>query len=127
VNIKSLPNSFFKEERDYLAFHDALLRVGCFSREMGDVMTLTMDKLCKQQDMSKIHIDHWDSLVDPDSRIIRNILRVGKDGKPVSRSTSYDLLNYLSLCLQFVDDRYAEHVDAWCFCKVMCVDDDDEE
>lgn len=122
-----LPKPFFKDDRGYIEFHEALLRLGCFSREIGDVMTLTMDKLCEKHDMSNIHIEHWHNLVDADSRTIRNILKVGKDGKPVYRSTNYDLLNYMSLCLQFVDDRYAEFVDAWCYCRVMCLDENEEE
>jgi hypothetical protein len=122
-----LPNLFFKKKKNYGAFHDALLRVGCFSREMGDVMTLTMDKLCAAHDMSCIHIEHWHDLVQADARTIRNIMKVDANGKPVYKSTSYDLLNYLSLCLQFVDDSYAEYVDAWCYCRVMCIDDTEEE
>ena len=125
--MKYLPKPFFKIEKNYFVFHGALLRVGCSSREMADVMTLVMDKLCEKHDMHHIHIEHWHNLVDEGSRTIRNIKKVDANGEPIHRCRNYDLLNYLSLCLQFMDERYAEYVDAWCYCRVMCIDEIEEE
>ncbi|MFK4751155.1 hypothetical protein [Oceanobacter antarcticus] len=125
-NIKVLPMNFFKDRHCYSYLHASLLRQECSSREIPELMTQTMARIHRPETMGCVFVLDWDQMTDDDSRTIRNMLRTNDDGTPKSFIREYDLLQYLSLCLQHLDDIYAAFVKDWCETQLN-VDIDEED
>lgn len=117
---------FLNDRLCYSYLHAALLRQGCSSREIPELMTQTMARIHRPETMGCVFVLDWDQMTDDDSRTIRNMLRTNDDGTPKSYIREYDLLQYLSLCLQHLDDIYAAFVQAWCE-KQLNADIDEED
>lgn len=123
---KVLTNRFLKNPMHYIEIHSALNRLDCSSREIPDFMTLTMSEIGSKHDLRCIHIPHWHHLgCDDDAKTIRNIMRSNTAGLPASQSRQLDLLNYMSMCLQHVDQLYAEYVQKWSHSEIMCLNEED--
>ena len=117
---------FLNDRLCYSYLHAALLRQGGSSREIPELMTQTMARIHRPETMGCVFVLDWDQMTDDDSRTIRNMLRTNDDGTPKSYIREYDLLQYLSLCLQHLDDIYAAFVQAWCE-KQLNADIDEED
>ena len=130
-NVKVLPKFHFKEfDTNYCELHGALMRQSSkySSREMVELMTATMAKLYDPTTMGCLYIPYWEEISDEDGRTLRNILKIDDSGLPTSQSREYDLLQYLSMCLQHLDKAYAEFVDNWCKTQELrCAHGDDEK
>ena len=105
---------FFKDRLSYSYLHAALLRQECSSREIPELMTQTMARIHRPETLSCVFVLDWDQMTDGDSRTLRNMLRTNDDGTPKAYVREYDLLQYISLCLQHLDDIYAAFVMKWC-------------
>ena len=121
---KYLPVGFFKDELNYNAFHNALCGLGLASRALPDLFTQTMANLYDRKVMTCLHIPHWHQIVDDDARTLRCVLQKDETGaRPKRKSRDFDLLQYLSICLQSLDEDYARYVGEWCKRKEACLDD----
>ncbi|MCY7297381.1 hypothetical protein [Alteromonas sp. a30] len=124
---KVVPNVFFKNNGGYCALHKSLNALGYSSRELADVLTKAMSELCSKVDIQCVHIPHWHQVTDDDARTLRNILKTDSNGKPKSQSREYDLLQYLSMCMQYLDQDYAAYVSEWCRRQELCLDELQED
>lgn len=123
-----LPNYFFKDRDNYCVLQGSLCRVDRSVQGLPDILTSAMSQLHDRNTMVCIHIPHWHQITDDDGRTLRNILKVDPvTGEPEQQSRSYDLLQYISMCLQFLDDEYALHVQQWCHKQVMCIDEPEDD
>ncbi len=125
-----LPDYHFKNETNYFEFWQALSELECSSREIPDLLSKEMGKLFRTGDLSCFFIPHWHQMTngDDDQRSIRNMLQADNTGtKPKRMSRNCDLLRYISLCLQYENEKYAAYVQQWRINQELCVDDEDEE
>ncbi len=127
--IKVLPNKYLKNKNNYSYLQAALTRVNSSSRELPDVMTMAMLKLCEKQNITDcVHIPYWHQITDEDSRTLRNMLKMNAAGDaPKSQCRDHDLLQYLSMCLQFLDVQYEEYVKKWCLRQEQCLDEEKDD
>ena len=126
-DIKVVTCSFFKPKSNYSVLQESLSQLDCSSREIPDLMTETMSELYPKAGLSNVHISHWHHIMDDDARTLRNILKIDKaTGEPKHHCREHDLLQYLSLCMQFLNSEYAQYVQNWCKRQVLCLDDPDE-
>ena len=126
-NAKAVTCRFFKDEENYNVLHKSIRGLEFNSRELPDILTATMSKLYDKKTMGCIHIPHWHQITDEDARTLRNILQVDETGEnPKSQSREYDLLQYISMCLQYLDKEYSEYVHDWCSRQEMCLDDEED-
>ena len=125
---KALPKMFFRADVNYCMLQTAMRRLKCTGRELPDVLINTMSE-CRGTELVKyVHICHWHQLTDFEGRTVRDMLKMNKAGDaPKQRVRNYDLLQYLSLCMQVIDEEYAEYVQNWSYRQVMCLDDIEEE
>lgn len=123
--LKVLPFLFFRQSENYNAFHRALTeqsRKAESGRGLPNYYTKIMARLYKSKSMSCVHFLHWHQMSDEEGRTIRNILN-----NPKGRSNSTDLLQFLSVCLQDLDEEYATYVANWCHRQETCHDEVDED
>lgn len=119
--IKCMSDDFFKNPVNFEVFKAALAREcnrAPSRRELPNHFTKIMLEVCRDNKMDYIHIPHWHVLTDNEGKGVATLM-----ASPNKKPDNYDLLRYLSMCLQFVDKQYARCVDEWCHRQDFCLDD----
>jgi len=124
----ALPYKFFNEEDSYNTLQTAMRRIECKGRELPDILINTMSEYRGTALVEHVHICHWHQITDFEGRTVRDMLKMNEAGDaPKQRVRNYDLLQYLSLCMQAIDEEYAEYVQNWSYRQVMCLDEIEED
>jgi hypothetical protein len=129
IPVKFLPTSFFKALQHYTELLAALTRlIGVDGQRLTDTTFVDiMTRYYHEETMSCLLIPKWDDIAG-NNKAIPRLLKTNKAGN-IKICTDYDFLQYMSICLQFIDDDYSNYVKDYCFLQDNCVgefeDDDD--
>ncbi len=119
-----LPDYYYKDPENYLAFWLALIQIEVSSRILPDALTQCMSLIYHKARLNCFFIGHWHQLTnnDEDQRSMRNILQADVSGHQPKRQTrNYDLLRYIDICLQHLNENYAQFVASWCQNQELCL------
>ncbi len=125
-----LPDYYYKESDNYLAFWLALIQVAESSRTLPDTLTQCMTEIYHKAGLNCFFIGHWHQLTnnDEDQRTIRNMLQADSSGQKYKRQArNYDLLRYIDICLQYKNESYFLYVANWCQHQELCLGEEDND
>lgn len=121
-------NQMWNEKEPCNALEVSLKKFDFRRHEGPERLTHIMDELRKTGVQNFVHIPHWHQVTDFEGMTVYNMLRDGRvDINIRNKLKRLDLLQLLSLCMQFVDSGYSAYVQALCERKTLCLDEEEDD